>query len=46
MAQLPKEGVDSLTVEVFENHEDVALSGHGRSRLTAGLDECRGLSQL
>lgn len=41
MAQLPREVMESLSLEVFENHGDVALkdvvSGHGGSGLRLGL---------
>ena len=42
MAQLLREGVDSLSLEVFKNHVDVALrdvvSGHGGGGLTLEVD--------
>ena len=41
--------MESLTMEVFKKHEDVALrdmvSGHGGGGLVVGLDDLRGLFQ-
>jgi len=42
--------VESLSLEVFKNHVDVALrdvvSGHGDDSLTVGLDDLRSLSNI
>ena len=51
MAQLPREVVESLSMEVLQNHVDVALrdvfSRHegGGCGLAVGLDDLRGLFQ-
>ena len=49
MAQLPREVVQSPSLEVFKNHVDMALrdvvSGHGGGGLVVGLDDLRGLFQ-
>ena len=51
MAQLPREVVESLSLEVLQNRGDVALrdvfSGHegGGGGLAVGLDDLRGLFQ-
>ena len=46
MAQLPREVVQSLPMEMFKNHGDVALrnvvTGHGGGGLTVGLSDLRG----
>ena len=47
VAQLPREVVQSLSLEVFQNRVDVALrdvvSGHGGDRLMVGLGDLSGL---
>ena len=47
--RLPGEVLKSLSLEVFQNCEDVALRniiiGHGGNGLTVGLDDLRGLFQ-
>ena len=47
MAQLPREVVQSPSLEAFKNRVDVALrdvvSGHGGDRLMVGLGDLRGL---
>jgi len=49
VAQLPREVVESLSMEVFKSHRDVALravvSGHGGGGLPVGLEDLRGLFQ-
>ena len=49
MAQLPREVVQSPSLEVFQNRVDMALrdvvSGHGGGGLLVGLGDLRGLSQ-
>ena len=53
MAQLPREVVESLSLEVLQNHVDVALrgvfsrhgGGGGGGGLAVGLDDLRGLFQ-
>ena len=49
MAQLPREVVQSASLEVFQNCVNVALrdvvSGHGGGGLLVGLDDLRALFQ-
>jgi len=49
VAQLPREVMQSSSLEVFKSHVDVALrevvSVHGGDRLLVGLGDLRGLSQ-
>ena len=49
VAQLPREVVGSLSMEVLQSHGDVALrdvvSGHGGGGPTVGLGNLRGLFQ-
>jgi len=46
---LPREGLESPSLEVFKTHVDVALrdvvSGHGEDGLVVGLGDLRGLVQ-
>ena len=46
--RLPRVVTESLSLEVFRNHADVALrdmvSGHGGGGLVIGLDDLRDLS--
>ena len=48
--RLPRQVMESLSLEVFKNHVDVALrdvvSGHGDDSLTLGLDDLRSLSNI
>jgi len=47
--RLPREVVQSLSLEVFQSHVDVALrdvvSGHSEDRLMVGLNGLKGLFQ-
>jgi len=47
--RLPREVLQSLSLEVFKKHADVALrdtvSGHGGDGWMVGLDDLRGLLQ-
>ena len=47
--RLPREVVESLSLEVFMKHRDMALrdvvSGHGGDGLAVGLGDHRGLFQ-
>jgi len=49
VAQLLREVMESLSLEMFKNCVDVALrdavSGHGGGGFVFGLDDLRGLSQ-
>ena len=47
--RLPREGMESLIMEVFKKHVDIALrdvvGGHGRDGLPVGLGDLSGLFQ-
>ena len=47
--RLPREGMESLIMEVFKKHVDIALrdvvGGHGGDGLTVGLGDLSGLFQ-